>query len=252
MLDSHPQLLIGPETEIFLPTPFWWESRYMNQLYLSEAYHTDHQLIETMMVDSPSQAEFADKFFNHVMKRLGKTRWGEKTPRHTFIIPYILEHWPNTKLVHLARDPRDTACSLRHHPKFVLDQNSEWVERDKNKVNSWNDNVAVWAEATTEALKWEDDPRYIRVQYEKLIDNPQPVLRAILEHVEIEWDDAVLYYMDADHLGEGLEAQNLGASKRLYRTSLNRWRTEMPGPVQKALRDRYGELAERSGYKLGS
>ena len=48
-----------------------------------------------------------------LMRRAGKRRWADKTPSYTAEVDVLLELFPECRIVHLVRDGRDVAASLR-------------------------------------------------------------------------------------------------------------------------------------------
>lgn len=51
--------------------------------------------------------------FSHLAQRNGKVRWGDKTPAYVTEMDILWNLFPNAKFVHLVRDGRDVALSLR-------------------------------------------------------------------------------------------------------------------------------------------
>src|SRR5260370_20821937 len=77
------------------------------------------------------------------------TRWGWKEPRSIYFLPFLDQHWPGTKFIHVIRDGRDMAFSsnqnqLRKHGLFVL--GSEVTDApDPGRI------AVLWARTNTEA-----------------------------------------------------------------------------------------------------
>ena len=128
MLDAHPDLAIPPETG-----------------FLSELASLDGegdalrastlQLITSYPPDAPAWADFglsaddlknsldsinpltatdvARAFYRQYAARFGKKRLGDKTPSYAFHIAAISRLLPEARFIHLVRDGRDVALSLR-------------------------------------------------------------------------------------------------------------------------------------------
>src|SRR6201996_1398172 len=130
MLDSHPQLAIPPETG-FIP-------RALAGLFGNDAHQrlAFMQTISHFPAESPGWRDFGidaptltrelegiapfhvDEalrcFYRMYAARFNKPRWGDKTPsygRHLRAIERVL---PEASFIHMIRDGRDVALSLRN------------------------------------------------------------------------------------------------------------------------------------------
>lgn len=96
---------------------------------------------------------------------------------------YMLSMVPNIDLyvVHLIRDPRAVAHSWMRKKLEPTDRgNFRHMERQSPAKTSYG--WIVWSVAAE--MFWKRSPRrYLEVRYEDFVDNPQQVLRRILEHV---------------------------------------------------------------------
>ena len=56
--------------------------------------------------------------FEHFVNSFAKNRerFVEKTPQHIFNITFLLSAFPNSRIIHMVRDPRDAYASARKHP----------------------------------------------------------------------------------------------------------------------------------------
>jgi hypothetical protein len=52
-------------------------------------------------------------FYELYAQRFGKPRWGDKTPRYSLILASIESLLPEARFIHVIRDGRDVALSLR-------------------------------------------------------------------------------------------------------------------------------------------
>jgi len=114
MLDTHPNIYCGPESSLFTPIRIKTRRRIRE---LSWKFDVSARDIERLLGASRCLSEFIEKFFNHLTSVHGKSRWGEKTPTNVLHLDYIFRHFPRAKFIHMIRDGRDVACSLRHFPK---------------------------------------------------------------------------------------------------------------------------------------
>ncbi len=81
--------------------------------HLAEHFGISLWQIRRMRRRSASGAEFIDRFFGEYARRHGVTRWAEKSPANVKCLDFIFEHFPGAHFVHVIRDGRDMACSIR-------------------------------------------------------------------------------------------------------------------------------------------
>lgn len=121
--------------------------------------------------------------------------WGlEKTPRHLFYISSIQQEGHQNKFLHILRSGPDVVASL-----YLATQNypEQWGgSRSIKKCISW------WNNSITESLKYQDDSNHLFATYEQLLTNPQTVLRAISDFMEINYQETMVekFYKTAGSL----------------------------------------------------
>jgi len=108
----------------------------------------------------------------------------EKSPRHAVLVEWILKIFPNAWILHIIRDPRDTAAS-------IIRSGRSWGQSwaPKNPIQAgrmWYYHVVKGREAA----KLTD--RYLEVRYEDLRAQPHENLGAILDWMSVPHDNAAL------------------------------------------------------------
>ncbi len=196
ILDSHPRLAIPPETW-FLPAaqkltgsgdalreeffqmvvsypasaPAW------NDFQISaDDFHARLRQIEPF-----SAADGFRLFYRMYAERFGKPRWGDKTPLYCRHLPYLQELLPEARFVHIVRDGRDAAVSLRERwfsPGFDI----------AIQAGHWRDNVAAAREGGA-ACRY-----FLEVRFEDLLREPEGTVRRICRFVELDYHPAMLQY----------------------------------------------------------
>lgn len=159
----------------------------------------------------------------------GKAIGGEKTPQHALVAPTLLDWYPEARLIHLVRDPRDVVASLKRMP---------WGAGSRlGDARTWRDCVAG-AEACAA------DPRFRRVRYEDLIARPQAELERLCAFLGVAFEPALL-------AASGQKSDRWWfdrAQGALETTRVERWRSEL-SPVEAAVVEATaGEALGRHGY----
>jgi len=267
MLDAHPELTMPPETH-FVPelidvaeaggaTPEDLLATITRQREWGDFGLSEEQLLEAFRAIEPLNAGDALRaFYGLYAQRVGKPRWGEKTPIYVKSIRKIGGALPEARFLHVIRDGRDVALSIRdravkEHPIPTIAE--RWVRRIGQ------------ARRQSKYV-----PHYEEVRYEQLILDTEPTMRAVCEFFGLPWDEAVLDYHR--HSAERLEEMRrelpadgsrstLSVERRMAthaRTTqapdpsrVSRWREQMDREDRRVFESIAGELLVELGYKIG-
>lgn len=120
---------------------------------------------------------------DHVALGRETARWVEKTPRHLRYAPFLQRlsrGGPRTSVVHVVRLGLEVVASL--HEASRLWERPYGLDAC---VRRWNADVAY-------SLRWLGKPGHHGVLYEALATDPEPVLRALLSALDLDWEPAIL------------------------------------------------------------
>lgn len=136
IIDSHPNIACGFETEIFTVSDILQTMLYrfkladgVSERIFPTAYkkikhrlhiypHMDSYSIENLYHNcSKNRAEFASAFFSEYARKKGKLRWAEKSLGNTFHIHTLKRLLPSALFVHIVRDFRDVYLSIKKYTK---------------------------------------------------------------------------------------------------------------------------------------
>jgi hypothetical protein len=270
MLDSHAELAIPPETgflslgpkfkgrgdglrEKFFRalTSFPREAPAWPDFEISEeSFRASLTEIEPFTV-----AEGYRAFYRLYAVRFGKLRWGDKTPLYCMELSAIRKILSEARFIHIIRDGRDTALSLRRmwfSPGWEIEKQAAF----------WRDCVLAARRAGA------GRPDYIEVRYEDLIFKTRETLNRICAFIELDYDDAMLSYYTRtperlkEHKGrlrpDGTvllsQEQRLGQQKRMMEPpDPNRvfaWRSAMSADEKERFRFVAGDLLSELGYEV--
>lgn len=241
MLDSHRHICCGPETGLFF-------HERVSHGQLVERFGISSQEIRHLARGAGSRAEFIEKFFNEYSKSQSKRRWAEKTPRNVEHLEYIFRVFPNARFIHMIRDGRDVACSLRTHPRYkVVD--GELVPQD-----IWNpleQGIARWTRALSYSKSYRTYSGYLEVRYEDLVLAAEPTLQRVVDFVGEPWDDSLLRYAEIKGGSRDVTKfpQNPEATKSLSDTSIGRWKSELSKEEQSLFKELAGDYLIELGYE---
>lgn len=205
MIDAHPDIAIPPETGFLTQTsqPLEAQDRITDQFFqavtafppgapawrdfgiAAEAFHTRLRDLRPFSV-----ADGYRLFYRMYAERFGKPRWGDKTPLYCRYIPQIRATLPEARFIHVVRDGRDVAASLRKQ-WFSPGHEIEVLAR------FWRENVEA-------ARRHRGDDDYLEIRFEDLVQAPEEALRRVCTFIELQYHpDMGRYHLHAaDRLQE--------------------------------------------------
>jgi len=239
MLCRHSAFGGGPETLFFVKT--------LDLGYLSVLSEIPEQELRALRDRTDSIVHFAQEYYRSMAAREGKRRWLDKTPMHVRTLPRILHSFPDARCIHVIRDGRDVACSLRNHPR-------ERVHRGRvvpNRVNRPVEECAGrWVRDTSLGLAFAGHPRVEAVRYEELVANPEGEMLRLCRFLGESLEPAMLDPgTAAPGAGRaGVLINNPNAAEAVSRAPAGRWRRDL-SPTERRVVDRIaGELLIALGY----
>ncbi|MBX3707249.1 MAG: sulfotransferase [Pseudomonadales bacterium] len=270
-LDRHPEIACGDELFLFcIPTLYDDYARFRRHRHLyrfigvsgnpyhqgraifrqARAYGLGRSALWGMAGRARSLNELAATMQAHVQARTGKRLWAEKTPRNIRVIGKFVDAFPEAKVIHIVRDPRDVLLSLARRGKPLLESAETWI-------------------ASTAAIAaHRGNPRLLEVRYEDLCREPDATLARICLFLDVTFDPE--YFRSDRFASQGLGkfaghaswTQNPGqgfsaASIGRHRTVDFDWNALTGMRLTKAYAAllgtpqlRLGELATHYGYDL--
>ena len=193
-----------------------------------------------------SYADLVTQIFDHYGKRKKKPLVGDKTPFYVRKIPTLATLWPQVRIVHLIRDGRDVALSMR---------NWRMAHKAAGRFATWKaDPVvtgALWWKAMV-AVGRQDGAklgieRYWELHYEALVKHPQHVCAELTGFLGLPYEDAMVNY----HQGKTCEGDGLSANAawKPPTKGLRDWREQMPPEDIERFEAVAGDLLDALGYE---
>jgi hypothetical protein len=123
---------------------------------------------------------------------------------------------PNARIIHVRRDPRDTAFSCfstlfsSEHLQYTFDL----VELGRY-IRAYQVLMDHWRKALPRDVMLE-------VQYEEIVDDLSEQARRIIAHCGLQWDNACLEFHRTERVVR--TASVVQVRQPIYRSSIGRWR----------------------------
>jgi len=270
MLDAHPLLAIPPETGFLVladqftgqddatrreffeavtryppDAPAWNDFRIPHVTFASALSH----------IVPFSAAEGYRALYRLYAERFGKPRWGDKTPMYGLHLPLIARHLPEARFIHVVRDGRDVALSLRQM----------WFSPGE----SMEALAAHWSHFVSTARR-DGSPtgRYLELKYEDLLCDTRRVLETLCAFIDLPFSDRMLAYYRStprrlEEHGDRFRLDGtlvVSSAGRLHQQAMTLrppspdrigvWRTAMTAEELTRFEAVSGELLEQLGYEL--
>ena len=198
MLDAHPNLAIPPETRFFPEIDSLIEAESITQESFIEFLTThltwddfqipEQELRRRLKKVSPFTLSKALRcFYETYARRLGKKRWGDKTPYYSLHIDRLQALFPEAHFIHIIRDGRDVVISTRECEWFGLG-------------NSISEEAGNWMNRIRQTRQLAQNCKhYMEIRYEDLVTDSAEVLRQVCEFIDLPYDEQMCeYYKHAE------------------------------------------------------
>ena len=232
MLDSHEQIAIPQETGFMRAynahqwIPFKWSGRNWAKRLGWSREELDEEL-----------AAFYDRLFRRYAEGLGKRRWGDKTPYHTFHVDNMARMFPDAVFIAIIRHPAATVASNRsrfgHSLKRTTLQYFRYNKEIARQSAQRPDRIAV-------------------LRYEELVLRPEPALRQLLDWLGEPWSDSVLSHHEVQP-GRGGRLEVEGRNRRddpVDPSRIAKWERTLDASTRATVERELGRIGEFYGYSM--
>ena len=158
-------------------------------------------------------------------------RFGDKTPGYILHLPLLCSIWPDIKMIHIVRDPRDYSASVKH----------AWGMSLRRAAYRWS---ITMKRAVAYRSRYSDN--YLEVRYEILLSDPDTVIQKICEFIGCDFEP------DLSELKHATE--NLGSVKGhigLVKSNKNRYQENLSTQAIKTIEGICCEPGKALGYFNG-
>lgn len=223
MLTHHPDIYFHHEfvysvekisSSGELPSPsVFFEYLKLDRIFLEDGLN---------ILDSKSYVEIVRNFLTQLHSRHPNKRIIGATVHRNF--NFLAKIWPNSKYIHLVRDPRDVA------PSYVK---KGWSGHVWDAADVWKTVEETWASFANTLLP----NQHITIKYENLVLSPQYELERICLFLGIEYSGEMLEYVR--------ESTFSSPDKGL----VSQWK-ERPSKEAKYIESKLSNIMAKNGYEL--
>lgn len=240
ILDSHPNILCGPELKVLPSIAGMWHNYQTALLPVLASYLLTpddiNQLFRQMILS----------LFKKYQEHSGKPRLAEKSPNNVFFFQQLHHIFPESPLVHVIRDGRDVVCSL-----LTMNWKDPLSGEPVPYTRSPQAAAEYWAAAVLAGRHLLEHPTaqkcYVEVRYEDLVCSPETTLKKLFENIGEPWEPLVLdFHNKKRNLAEESSAKQV--TRPLYTSAAGRWKHDLNPQAKAAIKEIAGELLRELGY----
>lgn len=174
----------------------------------------------------------------------------------------ILRSLPDARVVWLVRDARDVICSMRNVDHPITEKQKDRILSADNVCQLYPKEVSLLRKFGKEdehliaAIVWLIKTSLMKhamkvseyvfpVKYEKLITNFFPAISDVLQHLGLEFSEAVTFHHKSY---QGMAIGNTDRTVPIHKRGIGRWRTELSETECGEIWDLVGEYMVAYGY----
>lgn len=178
--------------------------------------------------------------FRQAAERAGAQRWGDKSLHTELFADRVFEEWPNAKMIHVVRDPRDRHASV--------------IGRRGTDRNSIGSIMGRWIKSVRAGERHQ--PRhptgFMTLRFEDLVTDTDETLRAVCSFAGLEYDSQMLDMSggDEDAKTGGNSSFDAIPSGQISRKPIGRYRTHLEPELIALIQRISGRRMRRLGYEL--
>ena len=166
-----------------------------------------------------------------------KPVWGEKSPWHAFYWREILEGFPNARVVHIIRDPRDASLSwkkARQGPRNVYALAKRWAQYQ-----------AVMDEVRA---GWPSDA-FHEIRYEGLLQDPAIVCKDLCEFLREPFEQSMLAFHQSNERYNTDSTNRENLTRPVIADNFGKWQSELSEDEIRWIEYAAGERMDQYGYQ---
>jgi hypothetical protein len=170
-------------------------------------------------------------------QRFDKQRWGDKRPNYIQDLDVVLELFPDAQIIHIIRDGRDCAASLKRMPW--------WTFGYPASVYKWKHAIETGLRARKELRA----DQYHEVRYEDLVAEPREHLQALCAFLDEEFDEAMLeHHRESDVKVPQYKDWHEKVHKPVTDSAVQRWQRDLDAEEIRLFEHVAGRQLEAVGY----
>jgi len=215
--------------------------RATSETYSFSAFGLTDQEAETALAKA-APVDFtgaAKVLFEASASKRGAPRWGDKTPHYVLHVSWLAEAYPDAQFLHIIRDGRDVAASIRR---------AGWEKNLRSAAQTWRTRTGGGHEAGSSL----SSKRYREVRYESLVTSPENTLRSLCDWLDLSYSPKMLNFHEhsESYLPDAHEDLYKKTHKPIDPSRAQAWKHSLSSREIADVEEEAGTLMQTLGYEL--
>lgn len=231
MLESHSQILGGPEPHLLTPLAHLGVWDKVDKAPYDHVLAAESQKLFVNQLPGKEAdywracRAYCDSLYGQLMAGSDKRICLDKTPAYGLILPFMMKVFPDAKYVVLTRHPLATFSSYAN----------SFFDGDYKAAQDYNPILNRYVPAIANFLRQGDIPN-LHVRYEDLVAEPKAWMEKIYTYIGVPFEKQTIEYggdgspKRTKGLGDPIGVQQ---HARPSESSVNKWVSELSGDAQK-------------------
>lgn len=212
MLNAHPSLFCGDEFGLLTESKFSLDK-------IANIYDYNKKDLISMVKSTKNRIQFLEVFMRDIMYQKNIKNLVTKDPGYIFNLDESLILFPNLKFIHICRDGRDVAVSMRKNAKDIGIRYD--AHYDDQGLLSIQYCAKVWRTFINTYRRYDKDSRCYLIKYEDLVTNPEYSLKNLCQFLNLEYNSSMLEFNNqVFHLNSISRDHLTGVSQPLYQNKV--------------------------------
>jgi omega-hydroxy-beta-dihydromenaquinone-9 sulfotransferase len=167
-----------------------WNNDDIN-IYLEEA----DELLKNSNLKNFKGSDLLNIVLLNLAKNKNVTIVVEQTPKNILYINQLIETYPNSKFIHMIRDPRAVIYSQKNrwHQRKLISKSIPIYQTFRVFFNYHPYTMTkLWNQSSDVGLKFNNHKRYLKVKFENLANDPENETKKICAFLEINFNQNML------------------------------------------------------------
>ncbi len=221
MLESHSQILGGPEPHLLTPLAHLGVWNNVDKAPYDHILAAEAQRLFVSKLPNGERdywdacRAYCDTLYGRYLSGSPKAICLDKTPAYALILPFIAKVFPDAKYVVLTRHPIAAFSSYAN----------SFFEGDYARAQSHNPLLNRYVPAIAGFLR-QRDASFVHVRYEDLVNDPATWLTRICEYVGVQFEPGMIEYGKESREGLG-DPTGVAKHDRPTTASVEKWVPEL-------------------------
>lgn len=190
----------------------------------SAKYRKEAAKILMELNDKATPPALFELFLTHETRLHDKQIACLQTPRNLYYLEYILDFYPDARVINIIRDGRDVVLSQKNKWRRVFsDEPPPLRETIRRWANYHPITISLlWNSAMRAIEPYQNHPRVLTIYFEDLVMNPNKQINMICDFLGIEMEQDLL---DIDQRGSSFGKYDPTA-RGMNKNTVERWRSQ--------------------------